>query len=194
LTREGQLVPSCGVRLNVALGTNLERPVREVDVTFVQVHPRFDPRSLEYDAALLRLADDVDGAIELGHEDPSPGECGIVAGWGATHPRSGTAASLSWARMHVARKVDGVSPASGDLVERPHLMFSAGGRRARCPEFPRARVRDGDSGSGFVVRRGGAWRLCGIVSWSAAACAEDEAPHVLMRTSPLTEWIARQTI
>jgi trypsin len=191
LTRGGQLTPTGDVRLTVALGTDLTAPVREVDVTFVQVHPRFDPRSLEFDAALLRLSVDLSGAIDLCDEDLSPGECGLVAGWGETHPLSGTAASLSWARMHVAPKDRAVAQASQELVERPHLMFSAGGCRARCPEFPAARVRDGDSGGGFVVMRRGAPRMGGIVSWSAPA--EREMSHVLIRTFPLTEWIAGET-
>lgn len=194
LTHDGQLTPTRDVRLSVALGTDLTGPVRELDVTFVQVHPRFDPRSLEYDAALLRLSDDVDGAIALAPEDLSPGECGIVAGWGETHPRSGMAASLSWARMHVAPQDGHVAQASEELVERQQLMFSAGGGRACCPAFPAARVRDGDSGSGFVVRRDGVRWLGGIVSWSASACSQGEISHVLLRTFPLTQWIARETI
>ena len=192
LTPDGRLVFTRDVRVGVACGPDLSAPARQVEVTCAQLHPRFNPRSLEYDAALLRLADDIEGAIELGEDDVAPGECGVVAGWGETGSGHGTS-RLSWARMHVGSDDACSREVSAGVVGRPHLMFAAGGDEGRCPEFPRAAVRKGDSGSGFVVTRGGRPRLGGIVSWSASAPGDANAPLVFTRTFPMTDWIARET-
>jgi hypothetical protein len=72
------------------------------------------------------------------------------------------------------------------VVGRPATMVAAGGDDARCPEFPDARVRTGDSGGGFVVTRGARPQLGGIVSWVAS----NGAPCVFTRAFRLREWIA----
>jgi secreted trypsin-like serine protease len=186
----GRFEPAPDTRLTVVSGTDLNAPVREVDVTLAQVHPKFDPHSLAYDAALLRLSDDIDGAVELGRDDLTPGECGIVAGWGETHACPAIVPHLAWACMHVALDDTCARQTSGRVAGRPQLMFAAGGEGASCPQFPSAAVRKGDSGGGFVVTRAGRRRLCGIVSWSGSS---PTAPHVLTRTSPVAKWIARET-
>jgi secreted trypsin-like serine protease len=190
----GYFEPPADVRLRVLTGVDLDAPDEEFSVTAVKVHPQYDSRSLTYDAALLRLADDAAGAITLGDHEVTCGECGIVGGWGETHLALGIMRRLSWARMHVAADDACARETSGGVVGYPHLMFAAGGDEGRCPGFPRAAVRKGDSGSGFVVARGGTPYLCGILSWSASARRGSDGPQVLTRTFPLREWISRETI
>ena len=191
---DGYLEPPSDVRLRVLTGVDLDAPDEEFSVTVVKVHPRYDSRSLAYDAALLRLSHDAAGAIPLGEQEVTCGECGVIGGWGETHLGMGIMPRLSWARMHVAADDTCAREASGRVVGRPDLMFAAGGEQAGCPKFPRAAVRKGDSGSGFVVTRGGTPHLCGIVSWSASAPRRSDGPQVLTRTFPLSQWIARETI
>ena len=182
LTADGGFTPCNDVRLAVVSGTDLDRPTREIDVTLALVHPDFDPRSLMYDAALLRLARDVDGAIPLVSNDLVTGDSGIVGGWtppeAATHPRR----SVAWARMQVAADDVDARAAGGAMVCHPATMFAAG----ECG------ARKGDSGGGFVVHMAGAPRLGGILSWSASAVRQPAA-SVFTRTFPLAAWIADQT-
>jgi secreted trypsin-like serine protease len=191
LTPRGRLEPTCDVRLAIASGPDLTAPVREIDVTFAQVHPLFNPRSLEYDAALLRLADDVGGAIDLDEAHVTAGECGIVAGWGDSRAAFGTTPELSWARMHVGSNDMCARQTSGVLIGRPAIMFTAGPDGPPTPGSPRTNLCKGDSGGGFVAIRDAAPRLCGIVSWSASP-SPGERTHVLTRTAPLAGWIARE--
>jgi secreted trypsin-like serine protease len=192
LNPDGHLAPTRDVRLSIVNGRDLGVPDREVDVTFARVHPQFNPRSLEYDAALLRLSDDVSGAIELSDDELTPGDCGIVAGWEETRGSVAMTPHLSWARMHVGPDDMCAVQTSGGLIGRSVTMFAAGGHDARCPEFPSASVRKGDSGGGFVVVRGGQPRLCGVASWSASVPYRDERPLVLTRTSAITDWVAHE--
>lgn len=181
------------VRLAVAYGTDLRAPKREVDVTRIVIHPQFDARSLEYDAALLRLAEAVDGAIPPIADDIAAGECGIVAGWGGMHGSLGPTPCLSWARMHVGSDDMCARQHENGLVGRPETMFAAGGSDATCPGFPRARARTGDSGGGFVVARDGGPVVGGIMSWSASTSGSVAGPHVLTRSSSIRGWIAAVT-
>jgi secreted trypsin-like serine protease len=190
---DGYFEPPSDVRLRVITGVDLDAPDEEIVVTAVKVHPQYDSRSLSYDAALLRLAHDVDGAVVLADREVTVGECGIIAGWGETHLAMGIMRHLSWARVHVGADAMCAREADAGLVGRPHLMFAAGGDQARCPEFPQAAVRKGDSGSGFIVTRGGGPCLCGIVSWSASARRNGYGSQILMRTRPLATWITRET-
>jgi hypothetical protein len=176
------------VRLCIARGPDLRAPLREVDVTFALVHPRFELRTLACDVALLRLAEDMDGAVAMAEGDLTAGECGVVAGWGVTHGSSRLMPSLAWARMHVAHDAAGDDHDGGDGFDRA-TMFIAGGDAAACPGFGSARIRKGDSGGGFVVTRAGMPQLAGIVSWSARG-ADGMDGCVLTRTAPLASWIA----
>lgn len=187
----GQLEPPPGVCLRVTTGISLDAPDEEFGVDLVVVHPQYDARTLLYDAALLRLDRRAAGAIPLADDDVIEGDCGVVAGWGDTHEAVGIVPDLAWARMHVGPDDVCAREAWANVVGRPRLMFAAGGDHGRCPEFPRAAVRKGDSGSGFVVRRGGEPRLCGIVSWSASLPCGIDGPQVLTRTWPLTGWVRR---
>jgi secreted trypsin-like serine protease len=190
---DGYLEPPPDVRLRVVTGIDLDAPDQEFGVSLVKVHPQYDWRSLTYDAALLRLTADIDGRIAVAEDEVATGDCGVIAGWGATHRALGIVPRLSWARMHVGSDDACARVMCAGLTGRPHLMFAAGGTDGRCPEFPQAAVRKGDSGSGFVVTRGGTPRLCGIVSWSPSARRNGDGPQVLTRTFPLLEWIAHET-
>jgi secreted trypsin-like serine protease len=194
LTPGGRFETNGGVRMTVASGTDLDAPVREVDVTFAQVHPKFDPGSLEYDAALLHLAEDIDGAVPFAAEELLPGDCGIVAGWGDTDTVSRIVPELAWARLHVLADLICAQQRGGAIRGNPRVMFAAGGESAACPEFPRARVGKGDSGSGFVVMAAGLPRLYGIVSWSASLVAARPGVQVLTRGSVLADWLTRETL
>ena len=194
LTRGRRLETNGAVRITVASGIDLNTPVREVDVAFAQAHPAFDPGSLAYDAALLHLTEDIDGAVQIGPEELLPGHCGIVAGWGDTHTVSHIVPELAWARLHVLTDLICAEQRSGLLRGNPRVMFAAGGESAACPEFPRARVGKGDSGSGFVVMAAGMPHLCGIVSWSAALADAGPGVQVLTRGSALADWLTRETL
>jgi secreted trypsin-like serine protease len=188
---DGALELPPDVQLRVVMGTDLDAPEQEVEVTFVKIHPMYDVRTMSYDAALLRLAHDVPGGIAVAESDVRAGECGIIAGWGETHLARRIVPQLEWARVHVCPDEECVEQVSGALAGIPGLMFAAGGPQGACPEFPRAGVQDGDSGSGFVVTRSGAPRVCGIVSWSAYLPVDVAGPQVFTRTFPIAGWIAR---
>ena len=84
LQQDGRIPMSRDVRVGVVRGTDLTEHARQVDVVDAWIHPSFSPATLEYDAALLQLSSDVEGGVQLGHDDVAPGDCGIVAGWGET--------------------------------------------------------------------------------------------------------------
>jgi secreted trypsin-like serine protease len=194
LTPDGRLETTADVRVTVSSGTDLRAPVREVDVTFVQVHPDFHAESLEHDVALLRLAADMDGAARFDPDDLQPGDCGILAGWGETHSATQVVPELAWARLHVASDHECALPRCSGLSLNPRVMFAVGGERAACPEFPRASARQGDSGGGFVVTTCGVPRIHGVVSWSAAQNDARPGPHVLTRSSAIAAWFTRETL
>jgi secreted trypsin-like serine protease len=193
LSSERSLAPPPGVHLRVARGVNLDVPDEELEVTTVELHPRYNRETLEYDAALLQLSQDVEGAIEFGRDEVAPGECGVVAGWGETRLARQIVPHLSWARFHVASADQCARESFGGLTGLPDKMFAAGGCQAGCPGFPSACIRIGDSGGGFVVNRRQRPVVYGIVSWSAWLFGDAIGPHVMTRTSRIADWIKRAT-
>jgi trypsin len=181
-TAGGRFTPSDNVRLTVVSGMDLDRPAREVDVTLALVHPGFDASSLMYDAALLRLAQDIDGAIPLVTNDLLAGVCGLVGGWTPVNGAAQTKRSLAWARAQAEGDSVHAQVRGGGVMCHSATMFAAGGCDAR----------KGDSGSGFVVDGTGVPRLGGILSWSASAL-QHPAPCVFTRAFPLAAWIAEET-
>jgi secreted trypsin-like serine protease len=193
LPSHGEFVLPADMCVRVVTGIDLDVPLEEIDVIRVKRHPSYDCRSLEYDAALLELSREVRGATALSVRDVMTGDCGVIAGWGHPDLESEIVPHLDWARVHVGSDDTCVRQRWGSVAGNPGLMFAAGGAEDACPSFPRASVRKGDSGSGFVVTRAGYQYLCGIASWSAAVPRGIDGPQVFTRTFAIADWIARET-
>jgi MYXO-CTERM domain-containing protein len=118
----------CPAPRQVRIGADPLRPSRVVAVVDRKAHPSFDPKTLAYDLAVLRLSDPLDevsvASVPATSDLPSPGEPVQVAGFGRTGPlgqepadhlqRSGTARVARANAEEVWLEPEPSQPCSGD--------------------------------------------------------------------------------
>jgi trypsin len=175
--------PIPGVR-NLTGGPGVRRNVNRIDI-----HPRWNTSTFDYDVAVWRLTAPVPGGVSVGslaQSDPAVGTGLLVTGWGSI-----------------------VGDAPNFPNDYPNDL-----RKVTVPLFNRVDCNDADSYGGFITGRmlcaGAASRgacfgdsggplarnntLLGIVSWGSVPCASDpERPTVYARVSNLRPWIAGKT-
>jgi len=177
------------VRLGVYEFTNdtltAGQPIRRV-----RIHPRYEPFSYRYDAAILTL----ERPAELGESVrpvclPQPGQSyqdtrATVTGWGTIYSGGPTSSVLQQLTVPVwgQAECDAAYPQNIDGV-----FLCAGGRRGGRDAC------QGDSGGPLQYRRpDGTWSVIGIVSWGKK-CAEPGYPGVYTRVTELLDWVRRRT-
>lgn len=162
---------------------NLARPGGErIAVSAVRKHPRFNHRSLDYDAALLYLSRPSRGQSlrRWDKEGKMRGRNFSVAGWGMTEYDS-------FPDRLLKTGVRGWSQAACRAVYRKELKPSM-----FCAARPQRDSCQGDSGGPILYRLHGRLFLAGLVSWGRG-CAEPGFPGVYTRLAKVRPWL-KQTI
>lgn len=166
-------------------------------VRTIQIHPKYDDITTDYDIALITLvtpATEVKVFAQMigGTQEQSfarPGTAAYVVGWGSTvKTGGGYPRPLMQAELPVVSGKDCNDRNSYNGAITPRMICAgptAGGKDS-C---------DGDSGGPLIVKDGnGHWRLqVGIVSWGADICALRNKYGVYSRLAVLSNWV-RTTI
>ncbi|MFZ5910111.1 MAG: trypsin-like serine protease [Chloroflexota bacterium] len=166
------------------------------NVANIVVHPKWDPNTMDYDIALLKLASPVtlggSGETKTAAVPLVPSGIGAltgttswVTGWGNTESSVGYPDELYEVSVPViANSVcNDASHYNGDITDRMLCAgYDAGGKDS-C---------QGDSGGPLVVWNSSQWQLAGIVSWGDG-CAEPYRQGVYTRVSEFVDWITNTT-
>lgn len=159
-------------------------------VQIIAPHPKFDPRTFEYDLALLRFYEPVPFrknispvCIPEGNKS-YVGRTATVTGWGRLYEDG----PLPNALQHVSVPVitndecEKMYRRAGYAEDIPNIFICAGmqgGGRDSC---------EGDSGGPLVIEENGRWNLIGIISWGIG-CALPNQPGVYTRITEFSSWI-----
>ncbi|KAF2360372.1 Serine proteases trypsin domain [Trinorchestia longiramus] len=162
----------------------------ERKVQIIATHPQFDPRTFEYDLALLRFNEPVTFQpniipICIPEDDYDfIGDTGFVSGWGRLY-EDGPLPSLMQ-KVPVPVITNGECEVmyrnAGYIEDIPNIFICAGyegGKRDSC---------EGDSGGPLVIQHQNSWKLAGVISWGIG-CALPNQPGVYTRISAFREWI-----
>lgn len=170
-----------------------DEPQGHVDrkVQIVASHPKFDPKTFEYDLALLRFYEPVEFSpnvipICIPEEDQElVGETAWVTGWGRLYEEGPLPSTLQEVSLPIIdnAECEGMYRDAGYIEHIPAIFICAGykkGGKDSC---------EGDSGGPMVVQRqDGRFILSGIISWGIG-CAEENQPGVYTRISEFRDWI-----
>lgn len=158
------------------------------DVQEIIVHPQWYRPTYDYDIALLRLAQPIDGVATapLVQESDSalfePGDISRVMGWGATSSGGiGSDVLLQVDIPIVSQATCRASYGADDITDRMICAGLAEGGKDSC---------QGDSGGPLVVNDNSVWRQIGIVSWGIG-CAAPNYYGVYARVAVLYNWVAQ---
>lgn len=173
--------PIPGVR-NLTGGRGVRRNVNRIDI-----HPRWNPSTFDYDVAVWRLTAPVPGGVSVGslaQSDPAVGTGLLVTGWGSIvgNPSAPNYPNdLRKVTVPLFNRVDCNDADSYGGAITSRMLCAGAAIRGAC---------FGDSG-GPLARNN---TLLGIVSWGGVPCASDpERPTVYARVSNLRPWIAGKT-
>lgn len=161
----GVVFPPALVRVTVGRMDLRNTSVGErVGVVEVVPHPKYDEKTLAYDAALLRLAkavaqDPIELAPEGGSRYDRPGRRAWVAGWGAVAQRPFRYIPEAQETYLKIRGEQTCVEEWGRLF-RPTTML--------CASRPPRSTAPGDSGAPLFVEARGGYVQIGIVSFGAA--------------------------
>ncbi|TRY69532.1 hypothetical protein TCAL_09615 [Tigriopus californicus] len=171
----------------------VSEPHKFVDrtVQIVASHPKFDPKTFEYDLALLRFYEPVTFSpniipICIPEDDKSlVGETAWVTGWGRLYEDGPLPSVMQEVGLPVIKNSDCelMYKDAGYVEHIPNIFICAGyeeGGKDSC---------EGDSGGPMVVQKeDGRFMLSGVISWGIG-CAEKNQPGVYTRISHFKDWI-----
>lgn len=172
-----------------------------IDVSYVALHPGYDPYSLDYDIALLRLAEPaqlsaavqpVQLATRADEDRYRPGTVAAVTGWGELAYGGESPDILHEVSVGIVDQ-NACDAVYSTLAGEPGIITD----RMICAGFPEGGKDScrGDSGGPLVVPDGaGGWLQVGIVSWGGAPedqpkCAAAGYPGVYASVPTLLNWI-----
>lgn len=170
-----------------------------VPVQAIFVNRNFNPDTLRWDAAVLRLSRPITGVPTLGVMSHAESEAfglgdrrrtGAAAGWGDTNPRTDYCCFPSVMRTApIPIQPDGICRTN--LARASHVRFSpefqfCGGRLGTRGQLG-ADTCQGDSGGPLVVTIDGSPRLAGVTSFGLG-CGE-EFYGVYARATALGDWL-----
>ncbi|XP_023290752.1 mucin-5AC [Orussus abietinus] len=175
--------------------TNENEPYgyQERRVQIVASHPQFDPRTFEYDLALLRFYEPLlpfqPNALPicLPEDDENyVGHTAYVTGWGRLYDDGPLPSVLQEVSVPVINNTvcEAMYRNAGYVEHIPHIFICAGWRKGGFDSC------EGDSGGPMVIQRpkDKRWILAGVISWGIG-CAEPDQPGVYTRISEFREWI-----
>ncbi|XP_071455751.1 serine proteinase stubble [Hetaerina americana] len=162
-------------------------------VQLVASHPQFDPRTFEYDLALLRFYEPVTPfaanvlPICVPEDDRSfVGSTAYVTGWGRLYEDGPLPSVLQEVRVPVINNsaCEGMYRSAGYVEHIPSIFICAGWKKGGFDSC------EGDSGGPMVIQRAEdmRWVLAGVISWGIG-CAEPNQPGVYTRISEFRGWI-----
>nr|XP_050863126.1 serine proteinase stubble isoform X1 [Vespula vulgaris] len=174
---------------------NEEEPYgfQERRVQIIASHPQFDPRTFEYDLALLRFYEPLPTfqpnvlPICLPDDDETyVGRTAYVTGWGRLYDEGPLPSILQEVAVPVINNTvcEAMYRNAGYIEHIPHIFICAGWRNGGFDSC------EGDSGGPMVIQRARdkRWILAGIISWGIG-CAVPNQPGVYTRISEFREWI-----
>ncbi|XP_016905302.2 serine protease filzig isoform X1 [Apis cerana] len=166
---------------------------QERRVQIVASHPQFDPRTFEYDLALLRFYEPLLPfqpnvlPICLPDDDETyVGRTAYVTGWGRLYDEGPLPSTLQEVAVPVINNTmcEVMYRNAGYIEHIPHIFICAGWKNGGFDSC------EGDSGGPMVIRRARdkRWILAGVISWGIG-CAVPNQPGVYTRISEFREWI-----
>ncbi|XP_029036150.2 serine proteinase stubble [Osmia bicornis bicornis] len=166
---------------------------QERRVQIVASHPQFDPRTFEYDLALLRFYEPLLPfqpnvlPICLPDDDESyVGRTAFVTGWGRLYDEGPLPSTLQEVAVPVINNTmcESMYRNAGYIEHIPHIFICAGWKNGGFDSC------EGDSGGPMVIQRARdkRWILAGVISWGIG-CAVPNQPGVYTRISEFREWI-----
>ncbi|XP_063701065.1 trypsin-1-like [Culicoides brevitarsis] len=174
-------------RLKVRVGSSFHKSDgKVVKVVKIVSHPSYNKRTIDYDYALVELAEELEfntsvQSVDLPaqNEELVAGANCVVSGWGNTQSSLESNAQLRSvvvpviSREDCAKDYDGFNPITDRMV---CAGFRTGGKDA-C---------QGDSGGPFVHNK----VLVGVVSWGKG-CADKNYPGVYSNVANVRDWIKK---
>lgn len=158
-----------------------------IDVSKLFLHDQYDPNSMDYDIALLKLENPAKLSklvrpVCLPDESVSfkPGTNCHVTGFGLTEQGGEVATTLQEASVPIVPQ--GTCQAAYKVKKITPRMFCAGFAEGGIDAC------QGDSGGPLVCKNGGKWVLKGIVSWGVG-CARPGAYGVYSNVQEFLPWI-----
>lgn len=172
-----------------------------IDISYAALHTNYDPYTLDYDIALLRLAEPaqlsatvqlVQLATRADEDRYRPGTVAAVTGWGSLASGGQYPDILHEVSVGIVDQ-NSCNTAYSTLFDIPDYITD----RMICAGFPEGGKDScqGDSGGPLVVPDGmGGWLQVGIVSWGSAPedqpkCAAAGYPGVYASVPTLLNWI-----
>ncbi|XP_014276587.1 serine proteinase stubble [Halyomorpha halys] len=164
---------------------------QERRVQIVASHPQFDPRTFEYDLALLRFYEPVSFQpniipICVPEDDINfVGSTAYVTGWGRLYEDGPLPSVLQEVSVPVINNslCETMYRAAGYIEHIPDIFICAGWKKGGFDSC------EGDSGGPMVIQRPDRrWLLAGVISWGIG-CAEPNQPGVYTRISQFRDWI-----
>ena len=167
--------------LRVLIGTG-----NATGVAAVALHPKFEPQSMRYDAALVILDGATTGVrtLPMAASSPLAGTTVTAAGWGKTSENATTTPAQL---RKVVLKVGTTSTCNRGNTSRgtyfaPSMLCASNPGRDTC---------SGDSGGPLVATSGGHTALVGITSFGDG-CARPGHPGVYTRVAAIRGWVLAQ--
>ncbi|VEN62652.1 unnamed protein product [Callosobruchus maculatus] len=160
-------------------------------VQIVASHPQFDPRTFEYDLALLRFYEPVNFQPNIlpvcvpQTDEDFIGRTAYVTGWGRLYEDGPLPSILQKVSVPVINNTvcEQMYRSAGYIEHIPHIFICAGWRRGGFDSC------EGDSGGPMVIQREDRrFLLAGVISWGIG-CAEPNQPGVYTRISEFRDWI-----
>ncbi|XP_012142990.2 serine protease notopleural [Megachile rotundata] len=166
---------------------------QERRVQIVASHPQFDPRTFEFDLALLRFYEPLLPfqpnvlPICLPDDDETyVGRTAYVTGWGRLYDEGPLPSTLQEVAVPVINNTmcESMYRNAGYIEHIPHIFICAGWKNGGSDSC------EGDSGGPMVIQRARdkRWILAGVISWGIG-CAVPNQPGVYTRISEFREWI-----
>ncbi|XP_037928745.1 serine proteinase stubble-like [Teleopsis dalmanni] len=165
---------------------------QERRVQIVASHPQFDPRTFEYDLALLRFYEPVIFQPNIipvcvpENDYDFIGQTAFVTGWGRLYEDGPLPSVLQEVAVPVINNTicESMYRAAGYIEHIPHIFICAGWKKGGYDSC------EGDSGGPMVLQReeDKRFQLGGVISWGIG-CAEANQPGVYTRISEFRDWI-----
>ncbi|XP_037808210.1 serine proteinase stubble [Lucilia sericata] len=165
---------------------------QERRVQIVASHPQFDPRTFEYDLALLRFYEPVVFQPNIipvcvpENDEDFIGQTAFVTGWGRLYEDGPLPSVLQEVAVPVINNTicESMYRAAGYIEHIPHIFICAGWKKGGYDSC------EGDSGGPMVLQRESdkRFQLGGVISWGIG-CAEANQPGVYTRISEFRDWI-----
>jgi secreted trypsin-like serine protease len=172
-------------RIDVVVGTlNFSSGGEQMTVSQIIVHPNWNPSTMDYDAALLRLTSDVSQGIPIAlNAETTPIDADVtirVTGWGATSQGRPDTTTLMAVEVPSVTNVTCNAPASYNGLVSDEMF---------CAGFPKGGIDAclGDSGGPADTRIFGTNTLVGIVSWGHG-CGVAMKYSIYTRVAQVAEW------